>query len=372
MNILSKIKVKGWAWFYFRLKQEFRNPKSLPLRQALDACLRLQNMLVNAAAPWKDNSLLYTIYDLDINPVTFNFAEFLIDAELESQRRGKTGFVVVIVPLSENPNPHLSWQEYDSVVDISNKKWRLQNIVVPLAPLSAKCRGLYLLPNRNEAGEFVKGREIYPEFYDGVNLRAVDLVKLMHKLNFPGQFEGLCAPRQGLLSVENWRRANAVTAPLITITLRNFAFDSARNSNMAAWAQFAKYLVSMGFHPVIVPDTETAFETPQDFEGISIFRECSWNVGLRISLYESAYLNFFVPNGCAMLAVFNPKCSYIMMNCLPEGSSITTAESYKKIGYSIGESYRFATKSQTLCYEPDSFENILAEFNRFLANQKNA
>ena len=88
-------------------------------------------------------------------------------------------------------------------------------------------------------------------------------------------------------------------------------------------------------------------------------------MGLRIALYETAYLNFFVPNGCMVLASFNPRCSYIAMNQLPKDSIVTNKEAYKRVGI-LGDNYKFANQKQRLCFKPDTYENIKTEFDRFV------
>ena len=85
-----------------------------------------------------------------------------------------------------------------------------------------------------------------------------------------------------------------------------------------------------------------------------------------MALYEASFLNFFAPNGPGQLATFMPNCSYIMMNALAEGSSVTTAEGIKARGYDIGENYRWATPDQRQVFKPDTFENIVNEFERFV------
>ena len=83
-------------------------------------------------------------------------------------------------------------------------------------------------------------------------------------------------------------------------------------------------------------------------------------------LYESTFLNFFVPNGPSSLAVCNANCGYIFVNMLPAGSIVSTEEAYQIHGFKIGDSYKFATAQQRLCWKPDTFDNIKSEFDRFV------
>ena len=57
------------------------------------------------------------------------------------------------------------------------------------------------------------------------------------------------------------------------------------------------------------------------------------------------------------------------MNSLPKGSIITTKEAYKLSNHPIWSDYKFATRNQRLCFKPDTFENLVSEFERFEKDQ---
>lgn len=367
--LLNKIHSKGLLWFFDRLKIEFRNPTKQFSKKTIDFILVFRKKLFKLFLKEIHDDLLYFIYDLEICDITYSFVMMLVDAEFEAKKQGKKGFVVVVVPRSTLSQPGLSFVEYDSVIDDHSKLWRLQNIIMPLIPLSPFCRGLYILPQRDDVFDFVKNHDVYPYLYDGVNLRApCDPILRYKKLSQPNLVEGLRALPQGLRYVQDWLQINKIQLPVVTITIRSSLYDKGRNSNIDAWSKFASYLLVCGYHAVIIPDTDNAFGQESLFERASIFSECSWNMGLRAAIYEIAFLNFFVPNGPADLAVFNPGTSYICMNMLPASSIVTTEAAYKAVGHVIGEDYKFATDKQRLCFKPDSFENIKYEFDQFVSD----
>lgn len=366
--LLNKIRDKGLLWFFNRLRIEVRNPSKRFSQVIINSVLTFRKKIFKSFNQEIDDHLLYFIYDLAVCDLTYAFAILLVDAEFEARKKGKEGFVVVIVPCSPSPLPKISFVEYDSVIDDQSKLWRFHNIIMPLISLSPFCRGIYILPKRNNILEFVKNHDVYPYLYDGFNLRASSVAEFMYKkLYQPNLVEGLRALPQGIKYVQDWLQVNLVTKAVVTITLRSSPFDTHRNSNIDAWSKFSNYLLENGFHPVIIPDTDNAFIQDSVFTGASVFRECSWNLGLRAAIYEIAYLNFFVPNGCATLPIFNPCCSYICMNMLPTGSIVTTEKAYEAVGHKIGEDYKFATSQQRLCWKPDSFANIKDEFDRFVS-----
>ena len=93
----------------------------------------------------------------------------------------------------------------------------------------------------------------------------MDVSDFYQKLDRPHLVEGLRASNQGLRYIENWYTKNKIDIPVVSITIRQYEFDKARNSNIKAWVKFAHYLKDSGYFPVIVPDTESAFNTQDTF-----------------------------------------------------------------------------------------------------------
>ena len=144
-EIINKIKKKGVRWILWRFGREFRHPTIPVMRKTIDALLIVMKR-AKSIIMQNDKKYLYAVYDLDINAITFNFVQFLIDAEFESSKKEKEGFIVVFVPPSGNKM--LVYEDYDKAVDQENRKWRFTNILIPLTSLSKKCSGYYILPNR--------------------------------------------------------------------------------------------------------------------------------------------------------------------------------------------------------------------------------
>ena len=370
-SIIKKIKNKGLRWLFARIKQEIFTPtKPIFLNInyfIVEIWVKIKKINHKSADP----ELLYGIYDFNVNDITYNFAVFLMDLEFESIKRGGDGFVVVFVPAG-NINNMLSYEEYDSKIDADSKIWRLNNLLLPIMALSAKCKGFYFLPSRADVKQILLNHNTYPDQYDINITRKADLNKLIfRKLSKPGLLDGLRSSIQANKYIENWKFKKNIDNKVVTITIRDSAFDTARNSKINEWIQFAEYLKNRNFYPVFIPDTDNAFIDDGELNNFEIFRECAWNVGLRMALYESSYLNFFSPNGCAVLAMFNKYCSYIAMNMVAEGSTVATREAYKSVGHVIGESYKFSTSRQRLCFKSDIYENIKYEFENYLLDEAN-
>ena len=197
MLIIRKIKEKGLLWLIARVRQELRFPSNKSVKAVIDFLLSAKKRIRSFSSKTVKDDLLYGIYDLEVNDLTYFAAVSLFDFEIESRRNNKKGFILVIVPSSLDPK--LGWKEYDSVIDSDSKLWRFQNIVLPLTFFSPYCRGVYVLPCRSDAIDFAKKHDVYPNLYDGINLRKTDVDDVIYrKLDKPGLFEGLKANIQGL------------------------------------------------------------------------------------------------------------------------------------------------------------------------------
>ena len=73
------------------------------------------------------DSSLTAFYDLEVSPVSFDFAVFLVLAENFRKRLDCKTLRIVIVPGANS-----GFRNENSGYDIDNKKWRLQNILIPI------------------------------------------------------------------------------------------------------------------------------------------------------------------------------------------------------------------------------------------------
>jgi hypothetical protein len=136
-----------------------------------------------------------------------------------------------------------------------------------------------------------------------------------------------------------------------------------RNSNIAAWAAFARKLDPTRFSVVIVPDSEQCFTgIPGDLHGLPIFSEAALAPGLRMALYQHAYLNLGVNNGPMGLCWLNSVTRYITFKILNEAAPQTSAEYMKFLGFEIGRSLPFATPWQRWVWAEDELPIIEAAF----------
>ncbi len=137
----------------------------------------------------------------------------------------------------------------------------------------------------------------------------------------------------------------------VTITLRESFRNKYRNSNLAAWMKFEKYLQSNGEQVVVFPECEHA----------------PINLEYRMSMYAAASMNMGIANGPMSLCLYS-EAPYISLNQTPEVPTGEKAQ-YDQVkllhaqGFPPGSQFAFRNKRQVLVYETDEYENIVRHYN---------
>ena len=187
----------------------------------------------------------------------------------------------------------------------------------------------------------------------GLQLRAIGL-----RSSLPG-------PVLGLEFIQKWIQTVPGNRKVVTINLREAPYWNARNSNLEAWAKFARSLDPSLYYPVFIRDTYSALDpVPPELEGLNLFPEIPWHIDLRAALYEKSYLNLFVNNGPAILCTLNKKTRYIVFKYLMQECASTNESFIKKFqGLNFGDQWPGATPFQRLVWEADDYERIQEEFN---------
>jgi len=372
IEIYQKLRAHGIKWFLWRCQQEIIIPTFPVVKKPIDFILRTKKKL-GRLVKTEAGEYLYGIYDLEVSPITFNIAEFLCGLEIEAEKKNKSGFVVVFVPKKNKKIEFKS--EYEKIIDEDSTNWRIDNILLQTTRLHPKCKGISILPDRSEVKHIIKKNDIYPDLYDGINLRSQDIVSFYQFASKPGVFKGLRATEQGKKYINQYIKERGIKKKIVTIVIRQYDYDSVRNSNLVEWAKFVEYLITHDYHPLIIPDTDNAFNKNLPFDNKYIFTDCCWNVQLRMALYEISHLNFSVDGGGGAIMSFNPLCSCIFMNMNPVGSVVGTAEASRKyMGLEADEQWKYLTEKQHLNFQSDTFPNIRKEFETFmtLLNSSNA
>jgi hypothetical protein len=150
----------------------------------------------------------------------------------------------------------------------------------------------------------------------------------------------------------------SVPAPFpgaVTITLRETSHDAARNSNFAAWEEFADHLKGQGEQVVFVRDTEKAHEPIYGFQTCPA---ASVDLDSRVALYEGAKINLFVANGPSCLAEFGKRP--LLKVCKTAAFARLWAQA---MGIDEGEQFPWSLPTQRMIWKEDTFENLVQAWN---------
>ena len=201
------------------------------------------------------NSTVHAIYDADKNPISYDVAFFLQAAEIFRKLSGAKDLVVSIVwPTDLADIPGLP-KRYNLAVDADAKAFRIFHIAVQLAQLldnnlvfQVKDRKYIKAP-----AELAKGARIVT-FPDPNNTHHSMYYRLVNEN--PDLMTGFSASQAAHRYVGDWLRTVSGPKKILCITLRQYAYDPQRNSNLPAWEAFLGRVDPAEFSIVIVPDTD--------------------------------------------------------------------------------------------------------------------
>lgn len=373
-SVLDTVQTEGLRWVLRRLR--YRTPLT-PAGRSMHTCLRrmLGWILVAPRAirrqidhPTVDRDTLYAFFDLQVAPISYDASIFAAAADLTRRRMGLSRIHFVIVPGIKNGLKE-ERKAYEAILDISARFWRLHNIVLPVFMLVPSFSGLSILPSRNLADQMRAAASdlIYPLHYEPGLPVAHWHSEILTEDQTHGEIGVLRSSPQGLRYVDRWLASRLAGRRLVTITIRDYDFMPARNSNVDAWASFAQRLDTTKYLPIFVLDTERTLDPiPASLSGFEIFREAAWNVGLRMALYETSYVNLGVNNGPSFMCALNSKTRILIFKIVTPGVPQTTEELISKLGYKIGGQLPYATRYQRMIWEDDTLNIIEREFFNFV------
>ena len=369
-----KLRHGGLSWIFRRLHSELVLPTTKPgkrlhiaIRKTLSLFLSpiryFQKMYSGQSSYAED--ILYAFYDLKVEPITFDFLWFLTGADLERRKRGLEQIHVVIVP---GPVEGLRTEDPQYEIDVPQeaRRWRIHNILLGATTLLPCCTSVTLAGSRIEASNIRSqaGSNVYPPVYETALPSAHhpnDSLRLAKEGIRP--IGVLRATSQGLRYIDQWILVHGKDKRLLAITIRDYAFGAARNSNLKAWADFVRQLDQNLWLPVFVLDTErTLDKLPNQIQGVSVFREVSWNLGLRMAFYQRAWLNLGVNNGPMALCWLNDLTRYLTFKIVTPSVSQTTLAFNLSRGFEAYESLPFASPFQKWIWEDDALSVICREF----------
>jgi hypothetical protein len=357
---------RGLRWTLARLRDEFFSPRFAPTRAVRDAIVRVSAVATRPAHATLDADTLYFVFDLQVCPVAYDVASYLAAAELERRRRGLARVHVVIVPGGVD-GFRLELPEYAAVMDVAARRWRLENLVIPVLRLLPSCTGYTLADSREAAAALLRARaaQVYPADWHAT-FPTRPLARAARDAARAGEpvLPLLRASEQALRYVDRFLEAHTGDRLPVVISLRQYAYTAERNSDVEAWIAFADGLDATRYAPIFVMDTDESLVPPPELARHVVSQAAAWNVPLRMALYERAFVNLAVMHGPMELCWYSEACRYVIF-CAIDSAPLTGRESLEREGFEIGAPLPFARPGQRIVWERDSLAAIRAEFDRF-------
>lgn len=353
----GKIRRRGVGWAFRRIDASLVYRLRALRRRMVGRIIRLEASLVQPS-----EETFFAFYDLSVYPISFDICWFLVWADLERQRRGLQKLQCVVISIVDHDKRNFP-DGYDTVVDRQSRDWRVNNIIVPMIDLVPTSGGTTLCDDRSQADwvslfaehEFPSAGSIPPTLAMIYRETTAGLVA-------SGSSWGLRAHVQGLRYIRGWLEQNAHGRKPIVLTLRQYEVDPERNTCLEDWAQFAHELEADGYFPVIVPDTDKALEPLPLFDKLTVFQAASWNIGLRMALYQEAYLNMFVNTGPGSLCILNSECRYLFFKVRVGEVPLASEQTLREMGFEVGKTPPFAMPAQKWIWEDDTIDVLRREF----------
>lgn len=369
MYLLDKLKSHGFLWFARRVIRELISPTtqlgkninfmSFPIYYVINKPINFLCGLFKSNQEASRNGL-YFFYDLDIEPVTYDFSWALCIANAYRLELGLSFLKIIFVPGTVN-GLRKEPLEYEQVVNKNARSWRIYSILLPITKLLTCSYGVTLCLSRDEAAMIRKQAQfVYPHKYNVVfPIPYLPIDAMQYSRNFLS----LRAEEQALEYVSTWLNAHVKNKKIVVITLRQYSFIPARNSNLVAWAEFARAIDPKEYGIVFVPDTEQSLDkAPDIMKNFNFFHPACWNLSLRSALYELAYLNLGVNTGPMALCWLNPKCRYITFKTITDNAPQASLKVLMDKGFVPNKNPKFATQFQKWVWKEDQTEILLEEF----------
>ena len=246
-----------------------------------------------------DQPTLYCFYDLAVSPPSYDFFTYMQLAELHRKRHNLSSLFFVFVP-----GPKRGFRDDNLSKTIPQRYAMMHNVVIPSCQLLPSCEGVVWLQQRDKANLFFEkaNGHVFPRDYTpqkpnrdyvwagivAAYLRNERFTVLREPLEYTEMVDCLF-PNDG--------------KKLITVTIRETPYHTARNTNCQAWWSFLKTLDISKYKIVIIPDTNNLSNNV--FEGFEYCWIASIDVLFRTAIYRKAYLNMFQIGGTISPAFFS-------------------------------------------------------------------
>lgn len=289
--------------------------------------------------------MIKAIWDLQLGPVTFDFAMYLARLDCYRQLHDPMGGIDLTIRVEGFRLSSLR----DQAMAAIEKRWRLKNIILGLCDLLPSIQSLTVTDE--DRGPF----DFPPEYNKGrIEYYARSITTLFNQGASPAV---MIAPAFATQLV-------AKMGPYVTLTLRTSHYFPTRNVDLNDWFRFYTYLREHGIKVIVIPDQEDAIgaRAYAQFKWAT-FSEASMDIGLRLALYERAIMNFGSANGPVAVA-FLSTAPMIQFDQL-RGDTVPATMWERMNNFGVGGQFPWSLPTQRMMWVDSTYDNLVEAWKQF-------
>jgi len=296
---------------------------------------------------------LTAVYDLELHPISFDVTFFCAASQLHMQQLGYSAIDFVILPLKEQSEREYP-DGYDEVIGSKSREYRVENILVDVPSQFKYFSSNLNFSSRDSAEAYlstINPQSVFPSTNDqSPPAHHRDYFTLVNKT--PHQnFKNFGVEPQAQAEVYVRHFLLPSKKPIVSFTVREYAVDEGRNSNLLELAKICEFVKKRGYEVVIIPDTD-------NYSGLRghkylwrhVCLPAAFNIALRTAIYGMAEFNLFGNTGPNSLALLNPNSKFIFYNIVNDDIHLTSREFLHWLGFDTTSNPLFASPDQHWCW----------------------
>lgn len=301
--------------------------------------------------------MLTVIYNLEFNPITYDFATFLAITEQTRIHLNENGIQLWIIK-----NRYRNKTIRDTEIDIAEKDWRLGNIILPVAGRLPSIKDLILT---NTAPRNLKGKVLpftYPK-----NQEVPYSSRYLNHFSKLGISPVCFEPSPQAINTIKKQFGND---KIITLTIRDSQIFSHRNTDYTEIEKMTNGIANMGLRPVVIPDHDAflARRMPKSIWNRYLYPDAAMNLDLRMAIAQTAILNVGPSNGpvAALHLTKSVKLyQYDLLKSDHTGMGVNKGWESTN-GFPVGENYPWSENGSRLRWIDYTAKNVITDIEQFI------
>ena len=311
------------------------------------------------------NRVLTCIYDMMVNPCSYDFFTFLISAEICRIRRNLSEIKLIFV---QGPNDKF---RADKLRSNEQNKVFFENVIIPGISLLPSCESFSWINRCELKIDHLGENNLFPRSYNP-RLPSNDysggyLVASHLRGDDTAIFQ---APTYAVDFVQNFLRNKLSNEKFVTLTVREINRDNHNNTrslNIEVWQGVIDKLRKEKIDTIIIRDTFFAHDKPL-FKGAIEVPEASIHLPFRAALYEGSVVNFTKNNGPAIINLHGRNDAVYFNQFDNDVVALSEAFYGGTLGMAHGSQFPMTRKNKTVIWSAENKDIIFSRVRTSLAN----